>query len=106
MAVVRASPRHTIQLRGADGGGVEGGVVPGQVLGQTQGGGGGGPPPPVSACNFGSCGENKMSMNVSSGQFSHTFCPDLLSLGLLPFFVQVTFFFCQTFLFAGFQFIF
>jgi len=102
MAVVRASPRHPSQLRGADSGGVEGGVVPGQVLGQAQGGGGGGPPPPVSACNFGSCGENKMSMNVSSGQFSHTFCPDLLSLSFLPFLFNITFLLRQTLFFASF----
>ena len=77
-----------------------GGVITGEVLGDVEGGAS--HPRPVSASNFWSSGENKASMNVSSGQFSYTFSPDLLSLGFLRFLVQITFLFCQPFVFAQF----
>ena len=77
-----------------------GGVITGEVLGDVEGGAS--HPRPVSASNFGSSGENKVSMNVSSRQFSHTSCPDLLSLCFLYFLVQIAFLLCQSLVFAHF----
>lgn len=84
------------QLGVADSGGVQGGVLPRHVRVEVDGGTP--TPPPVSAGHLGGSFKNEMSMVVSRGRLGNTFCPDLLSLCFLGFFVQITFLFGQSFI--------